>query len=79
MIIPPNSDARLNAKLIIEVGCIEVLIHNEELLKQIANIILKLTSQYENLLVQELAQKFFAVKVHEAVIEVLLSKFYPLN
>ena len=81
MITPPNSDARLNAKLIIEGGGIEVLrsialknVHNEELCKQIANIIVKLTSLYENNVDQELAQKFVAAKGHEAVIEILLSK-----
>ena len=81
MITPPNSDARLNAKLIIEGGGIEVLrsialknIHNEELCKQIADIIVKLTSLYENNVDQELAQKFVANKGHEAVIEMLLSK-----
>ena len=54
MITPPGSDVRLNAKLIIEAGGIEVLrsialknAHNEELCKQIADIIYKLTSIYE--------------------------------
>ena len=81
MITPPNSDARLNAKLILEGGGIEVLrataqknLHNEELCKQIANIILKLTSCYENVVDQELSQKFVGAKGHEAVIEFLLSK-----
>ena len=46
MITPPNSDARLNAKLIIEGGGLDVLrniaqknLHNEDLCKQIATII----------------------------------------
>ena len=80
MITPPQSDVRLNAKLIIEQGGIEVLksialknIHNEELCKQIAEIILKLTSLYEGV-DQELALKFVEAKGHEAVIEMLLSK-----
>ena len=54
MITPPQSDVRLNAKLIIEQGGIDVLrsialknINNEELCKQIAEILLKLTSLYE--------------------------------
>ena len=81
MITPPNSDARLNAKLIIEGGGIEILqniaqknINNEDLLKQISNIIVKLTSLYENTVDQELAQKFVENKGHEAVIQILLSK-----
>ena len=81
MITPPNSDARLNAKLIIEGGGIEVLrqialknVHNEDLCKQIADIIVKLTSLYERNVDQELAQKFVENKGHEAVIEMLLSK-----
>ena len=80
MITPPQSDARLNAKLIIESGGIDVLrsialknIHNEDLCKQIADIILKLTSLNEGV-DQELAQKFVEAKGHEAVIELLLSK-----
>ncbi len=80
MITPPNSDAKLNAKLIIESGGIEVLknivlknVHNEDLCKQIADIIVKLTSVYGGV-DQELAQKFVAAKGHEAVIEMLLSK-----
>ena len=80
MITPPNSDAKLNAKLIIESGGIEVLknivlknVHNEALCKQVADIIVKLTSLYGNV-DQELAQKFVAAKGHEAVIEMLLSK-----
>ena len=80
MITPPQSDVRLNAKLIIEQGGIEVLrsialknIHNEELCKQIAEIIVKLTSIYEGV-DQELALKFVEAKGHEAVIEMLLSK-----
>ena len=81
MITPPNSDVRLNAKLIIESGGIEVLrsialknVHNEELCKQISDIIVKLTSFYDNTVDQELAQKFVEAKGHEAVIEMLLSK-----
>ena len=80
MITPPGSDVRLNAQLIIECGGIEVLrslaiknSHNEELCKQIAEIIFKLTSLYHTV-DQELAQKFVARKGHEAVIEMLLSK-----
>ena len=80
MITPPQSDARLNAKLIIEQGGIDVLrsiaqknLHNEEICKQIANIILKLTSLNEGV-DQELALKFVEAKGHEAVIELLLSK-----
>ena len=80
MITPPGSDVRLNAQLIIECGGIEVLrslaiknSHNEELCKQIADIIFKLTSLYHTV-DQELAQKFVARKGHEAVIEMLLSK-----
>ena len=80
MITPPGSDVRLNAQLIIESGGIEVLrslalknSHNEEICKQIADIIYKLTSLYNNV-DQELAQKFVAAKGHEAVIEMLLSK-----
>ena len=80
MITPPQSDVRLNAKLIIEAGGIDVLrsialknIHNEDLCKQIAEIILKLTSIYEGV-DQELALKFVEAKGHEAVIEMLLSK-----
>ena len=81
MITPPNSDARLNAQLVIESGGIEVLRsialknpHNEEIMKQIANLILKLTSVNQNSVDQELSQKFVAAKGHEAVIEMLLSK-----
>ena len=80
MITPPGSDVRLNAQLIIECGGIEVLrslalknSHNEEICRQIAEIIYKLTSIYE-LVDQELAQKFVAAKGHEAVIEILLGK-----
>ena len=80
MITPPGLDVRLNAQLIIETGGVEVLrsialknSHNEELCKQISNIIFKLTSQYFSV-DQELAQKFVAAKGHEAVIEMLLSK-----
>ncbi|MBP3801733.1 MAG: hypothetical protein J6I85_06920, partial [Clostridia bacterium] len=80
MITPPQSDARLNAKLIIEQGGIEVLrsiaqknLHNEDVLKQISKIILKLTSLNEGV-DQELALKFVEAKGHEAVIELLLSK-----
>ena len=80
MITPPQSDVRLNAKLIIEQGGIDVLrsialknINNEELCKQIAEILLKLTSLYEGV-DQELALKFVEGKGHEAVIELLLSK-----
>ena len=80
MITPPGSDVRLNAQLIIECGGIEVLrslaiknSHNEEICKQIADIIFKLTSLYHHV-DQELAQKFVANKGHEAVIEMLLSK-----
>ena len=80
MITPPGLDVRLNAQLIIETGGVEVLrsialknSHNEELCKQISNIIFKLTSQYFSV-DQELAQKFVAAKGHEAVIEILLSK-----
>ena len=80
MITPPNSDARLNAQLVIESGGIEVLRsialknpHNEEIMKQIANIIVKLTSINGNV-DQELSQKFVEAKGHEAVIEMLLSK-----
>ena len=81
MITPPNSDARLNAKLIIEGGGIEVLksialknVNNEDICKQIANIVVKLTSLYGNNVDQELAQKFVGAKGHDAVIEMLLSK-----
>ena len=80
MITPPQSDARLNAKLIIEQGGIDVLrsiaqknIHNENICKQIADIIVKLTSLSEEV-DQELALKFIEAKGHEAVIELLLSK-----
>ena len=80
MITPPGSDVRLNAQLIIECGGIEVLrslalknSHNEEICRQIAEIIYKLTSIYE-MVDQELAQKFVAAKGHEAVIEILLGK-----
>ena len=80
MITPPNSDARLNAQLVIESGGIEVLrqiaqknLHNEAIMKQISNLILKLTSVNGNV-DQELAQKFVEAKGHEAVIEMLLSK-----
>ena len=81
MITPPNSDARLNAKLIIESGGLDVLrnvglknVKNEAIMKQIADIILKLTNLQSNNVDQELAQKFVANKGHEAVIELLLSK-----
>ena len=81
MITPPNSDVRLNAKLIIESGGIEVLRdiafknkNNEQLCKQIADIILKLTSLYDNYTDHELALKFVEAKGHEAVIDLLLSK-----
>ena len=80
MITPPQSDARLNAKLIIEQGGLDVLrsiaqknLHNESICKQIADIILKLTSLNEGI-DQELCQKFVEAKGHEAVIELLLSK-----
>jgi len=80
MITPPQSDARLNAKLIIEQGGLDVLrsiaqknIHNEEICRQIADIILKLTS-FNDGIDQELCQKFVEAKGHEAVIELLLSK-----
>ena len=80
MITPPQSDYKLNAKLIIEQGGIDVLrsialknVHNEDLCKQIAEIILKLTSLNEGV-DQELALKFVGAKGHEAVIELLLSK-----
>ena len=80
MITPPQSDARLNAKLIIEEGGIDVLrsialknVHNDDVCKQIANLIVKLTS-FNDGVDQELAQKFVEAKGHEAVIEVLLSK-----
>jgi hypothetical protein len=50
MITPPQSDVRINAILILEQGGVVVLrstalknIHNEELCKQIAEIIFKLT------------------------------------
>ena len=80
MITPPNSDARLNAKLIIEMGGIDVLRSialknekNEEICKQIADITVKLTSLYEKV-DPELAQKFVEAKGHEAIIEILLKK-----
>ena len=80
MITPPNSDARLNAKLIMEQGGIDVLRsiaqknpNNEELRKQIADIILKLTSLYDNVDL-ELSQKFVESKGHEAVMEMLSIK-----
>ena len=80
MIDPSNSDARMNAKLIIESGGLEILknvalknVQNEDLFKQVSDIIVKLTSLYGNV-DQELAQKFVAEKGHEAVIEMLLSK-----
>ena len=67
--------------LVIEGGGLEVLrsiaqknLHNEDICRQIANIICKLTSLYENNVDQELAQKFVEAKGHEAVIEILLSK-----
>ena len=80
MISPPESDIRLNAKLIIEQGGIEVLrsialknLHNEDILRQIAEIIRKLIFLNEGV-DQELALKFVEAKGHEAVIELLLSK-----
>jgi hypothetical protein len=80
MITPPNSDARLNAKLIIEMGGIDVLRSialknekNEEICKQIADITVKLTSLYDKV-DPELAQKFVEAKGHEAVIQILLKK-----
>ena len=80
MITPPQSDVRINAILILEQGGVVVLrstalknIHNEELCKQIAEIIFKLTYLYERV-DQELALKFVEAKGHEAVIELLLSK-----
>ena len=80
MITPPQSDCRLNAKLIMEEGGIDVLrqialknVHNEDICRQIANIIVKLTSMAEGV-DQELALKFVESKGHEAVIELLLSK-----
>ena len=80
MISPPQSDARLNAKLIIEQGGLDVLrtiaqknIHKEDICKQIADIILKLTCLSEGV-DQELCQDFVEANGHEAVIELLLSK-----
>ena len=80
MITPPESDIRINAKLIIEAKGVSVLctiglknIHNEELCKQIAEIIRKLIFLNDQI-DQELALKFVEAKGHEAVIEFLLSK-----
>ena len=80
MVTPPQSDVRLNAKLTIEQGGVEVLrssaiknISHEDLIIQIAIIILKLIYSDEGV-DQELALKFVGAKGHEAVIEILLSK-----
>ena len=75
MISPPESDIRTNAKLIMEQGGLEVLkqialknLHNESVLQQIADIILKLT-QSNDQVDPELCQKFVGAKGHEAIIE----------
>ena len=80
MISPPESDIRTNAKLIMEQGGLEVLkqialknLHNESVLQQIADIILKLT-QSNDQVDPELCQKFVGAKGHEAVIELLIAK-----
>ena len=80
LITPPNHDIRLNSKIIIEKGGIDILrpiamqnLDNEEIVQHIAEIIWKLISVYDNV-DQELAQLLVQFKGHEAIIELLLSK-----
>ena len=78
---PPNSEIRLNSKIIIDLNGINILkdlaiinIQKEEIVYQIAIIIWKLLNIKQNLIDQELAKNFIEKDGHESVIEILLSK-----
>lgn len=79
-ISPPNSEIRLNAKIIIQKGGIDILKNialknkdNEEVVNHIADIIYKLTSIY-NTVDNELAQQFIDSNGHKAVMDLLIKK-----
>ena len=80
LITPPNQDIRLNAKIIIQKGGIEILKNvalknegNEEVINHLTDIIWKLTSLYDNV-DNELAQNFVDGNGHKAVMDLLLKK-----
>ena len=81
LISPPNSEIRLNSKIIIDLNGINILkslaiinIQKEEIVYQIAIIIWKLLNINQNNIDQELAKNFIEKDGHENVIEILLSK-----
>ena len=81
LISPPNSEIRLNSKIIIDLNGINVLkdialinIQKEDIVYQIAIIIWKLLNIKQNMIDQELAKNFIEKEGHETVIEILLNK-----